>query len=87
MSGDSTVPHNNEAIFNITHIIKHVMILSLETKLAALYIVAREVVYLLVILEEIGHKPPPKPLQMDNAMADAVVNGKIQPKQTKAMNM
>ncbi len=27
------------------------------------------------------------PLQTDNAMADAVINGKIQPKQTKAMDM
>jgi len=33
------------------------------------------------------HKQPPTPLQTDNAMADAVVNGKIQPKRTKAMDM
>jgi len=40
-----------------------------------------------IILEELGHKQPPTPLQTDNAMANAVINGKIQPKQTKAMDM
>ncbi len=30
---------------------------------------------------------PPTPLQTDNAMADGVINGKLQPKQTKAMDM
>jgi hypothetical protein len=30
---------------------------------------------------------PPTPLQTDNAMADAVINSKIQPKQTKTMDM
>ena len=48
---------------------------------------AREAVYIRIILEELGHKQPPTPLQTDNAMADAVVNGKIQPKRTKAMDM
>ena len=34
-----------------------------------------------------GHKQPPTQLQTDNAMAEAVSNGKIQPKRTKAMDM
>ena len=34
-----------------------------------------------------GHKQPLTPLQTDNAMADVVINGKVQPKQTKAMDM
>ena len=38
-------------------------------------------------LEEMGHKQPPTPIQTDNAMADSLINGKIQPKCTKAMNM
>jgi hypothetical protein len=58
-----------------------------EAELAALYIMAREAVYIRIILEEMGHKQPPTPIQTDNAMADAVINGKIQPKQTKAMDM
>ena len=58
-----------------------------EAELAALYIMAREAVYIRIILEELGHKQPPTPLQTDNSMAEGVVNGKVQPKRTKAMDM
>ena len=63
------------------------MTLATEAELAELYIMARESVYTRIILEEMGHKQPPTPLQTDNSMADAVCNGKIQPKRTKAMDM
>ena len=56
-------------------------------ELAALYRVAREAVYIRIILNEMGHKHSPTPLQTDNSMVDGVVNGKVQPKRTKAMNM
>ena len=87
MSTNANVPPNNGAILNIAHVIKHVMSSATEAELAALYIMAREAVYIRIILEEMGHKQPPTPIQTDNAMADAVVNGKIQPKRTKAMDM
>ena len=58
-----------------------------KTELAALYIIAHEAVYIHIILDEVGHKQPATPLQTDNAMADAIINGKIQPKRTKAMDM
>jgi hypothetical protein len=48
---------------------------------------ARKVVYIRIILEELGHIQPPTPLQTDNAMADGIINGKVQPKQTKVMDM
>jgi hypothetical protein len=56
LSSDSIIPHNNGAVLNIAHIIKHVMTSATEAKLAALYIKTREVVYLHIILEEMGHK-------------------------------
>ena len=87
LSSDTTVPPNNGAVLNIAHIIKNVMSSATEAELAGLYIMAREAVYIRIILEELGHKQPPTPLQTDNAMADAVINGKIQPKRTKAMDM
>jgi hypothetical protein len=77
LSNNSNIPLNNGAILNTAHIIKHVMTSATEAELAALYI----------ILEELGHKQPATPLQTDNSMADGVVNGKIQPKWTKAMDM
>ena len=58
-----------------------------KAELAALYIIAREAVYIRIILEEMGHKQPPTPLQTDNLMAEAVINGKITPKRTKVMDM
>jgi hypothetical protein len=48
---------------------------------------AREAVYIRIILEELCHKLPPTLLQTDNAIADAIINGKIHPKQTQAMDM
>ena len=87
LSSGSAVPHNNRAVLNIAHIIKHVMTLATEAELAGLYIMAREAIYIRIILEEMGHKQPPTPLQTDNSMANGVVNGKVQPKRTKAMDM
>ena len=80
LSNEATIPQNNGTILNINHIIKHVMKSATEAELVALYIMAHEVVYIRIILEEMGHKQPPTPLQTDKAMADAVCNGKIQPK-------
>ena len=87
LSTNAEIPPNNGAVLNIAHIIKHVMSSATEAELGALYIMAREAVYIQIILEEMGHKQPPTPLQTDNSMADGVVNGKIQPKRTKAMDM
>jgi hypothetical protein len=87
LSAAVDAPPNNGAILNIAHIIKHVMASATEAELAALYIVAREAVYIRIILDELGHKQPATPLQTDNSTAEAVCNGKIQPKRTKAMDM
>jgi hypothetical protein len=60
LSTNAGIPPNNGAILNIAHIIKHVMSSATEAELAALYIMAREVVYIRIILEEMGHKQPPQ---------------------------
>ncbi len=58
-----------------------------EAELTGLYIMACKAIYIRIILEELGHVQPITPLQTDNAMVDGIINGKIQPKQTKAMDM
>ena len=83
LSKGEMIPQNNGAILNINHTIKHVMTSATESELAALYILARKAVYIRIILEEMGHKQPLTPLQIDNAMSDAVCNGKIQAKKQK----
>ena len=87
LSSDTNMPHNNGVVLNIAHIIRHVMFLATETELAAIYIMAREAIYICIVLEEMGHKQPPTPVQTDNAMAESVTNRKVQPNWTKAMDM
>jgi hypothetical protein len=58
-----------------------------EAEIGALYLNAREAVYLRQILAEMGHPQPPTPIQMDNTTTEGVINNKIQPKRTKAMDM
>ena len=58
-----------------------------EAELGALYIMAREAVYIRQILQELGHKQPRTPMQTDNTTAEQIINNKVQPKRTKAMDM
>ena len=87
LSDHSVHPPNNGAILNVAQIIKNVMSSAAEAELGALFICAREAVYIRLILKEMGHPQPPTPIQTDNSTAEGVVNNKIQPKRTKAMDM
>jgi hypothetical protein len=81
------IPPNNGAILMNATIIKAVMSSAAEAKLGALYLNAKEVVYLRQILSEMGHPQPKTPIQTDNTTAEGVIHNKIQPKCTKAMDM
>ena len=87
LSSDTVHPPNNGAILTIAKIIKNVMSSAAEAELGALYIAAREAVYIRQILQELGHKQPRTPIQTDNSTAEAIINNKVQPKRTKAMDM
>jgi hypothetical protein len=87
MSSDTTNPPNNGAILNIAQLIKAVMPSAAKAKLGALYINACEAVPQRHLLIKMGHPQPPTPMQSDNTTAVGVVNSKIQPRQTKAMDM
>ena len=58
-----------------------------EAELGAMYINARKAVEIQIILEEMGHKQPATPIQVDNSTAKGIVNKQVQPKRTKAMDM
>jgi hypothetical protein len=66
---------------------KNVMSSAVEAKNGALFLNTKEVIYLRQILFEMGHPQPPTPIQMDNTTAEGVINNKIQPKQTKVMDV
>ncbi len=87
LSSNTTAPPNKGVVLNIAHIMKNVMSLATKAELVGLYMMAHKAIYIRIILEELGHKQPPTPLQTDNAMADGLIHGKVQPKQTKAMDM
>ena len=87
LSSDENFPPNNSAILTIATIIKAVMSSAAEAELGALYINAKEAVYLRQILDEMNHPQPRTPMQTDNTTAEGVINKKIQPKRTKAMDM
>jgi hypothetical protein len=53
----------------------------------ALYINATTAVPMRKTLEELGHPQPPTPMQTDNSTAFGVLNNKLTPKATKAIDM
>ena len=87
LSNNDQFPPNNGAILTTATIIKAVMSSAAEAELGALFLNAKEGVYLRQILTEMGHPQPRTPLQTDNTTAEGVINNKIQPKRTKAMDM
>ncbi len=87
LSSDFTIPPNNGGVLYIAHIVKSIMSSATKAELVGLYIMVREAVYIRIIVAELGHKQLPTPLQTDNKMVDALIKGKIQSKQTKAMDM
>eukprot|EP00956_Cyclotella_meneghiniana_P038365 scaffold152976_cov64-Cyclotella_meneghiniana.AAC.2 len=78
---------DNGAVLNVAQVIKSVMSSAAEAELGALFINAKLAVPMRHTLEELGHPQGRTPIQTDNSTAHGVINGKIQPKQTKAMDM
>ena len=87
LSENVKYPPNNGAITNIAEIIKGIMSSAAEAEMGALYINARKAVEERNILKEMGHPQPPTPIQTDNSTAEGIINKKVQPKRTKAMDM
>ncbi len=87
LSNNEKFPPNNGAIQTNATVIEAVMSSAAEAKLGAIYLNAKEAVYLQQILSKMGHAQPRTWIQTDNMTAEEVINNKIQPKCTKAMDM
>jgi hypothetical protein len=87
LSNHVPYPPNNGAILNIATVINVVVSSAAEAELGALFMNAREAIYLQRILVEMGHPQPKTPIQTDNFTAKGFINSKIQPKRTKSMDM
>jgi hypothetical protein len=77
LSNNEKFPSNNGAILTNTTITKAVMSSAAEAAMRALYLNAKEAVYLQQILFKMGHPKPKTPIQMDNTTAEGVINNKI----------
>jgi hypothetical protein len=80
-------PHFNGAVLSIAQIIKFVMASAAESKLAALFITAREMIPHRQTLIDMGWPQPKSPIQTDNSTAAGVVNNTIVPCRRKMMDM
>jgi hypothetical protein len=87
LSNDNEFPPNGGAILTMATMIKAVMSSAVEAKLGELYLNAKVAVYLRQILTKMGHPQPQTLIQADNSTAEGVINHKIEPKQTKAIDM
>ena len=74
LSNDEPFPPNNGTIFTNATIIKGVMSSAAEAELGALYLNAKEAVYLQQILDDMGHPQPKTPIQIDKTTAEGVIN-------------
>ena len=87
MASNIAVPENNGAVHTVAQIIKTIMSSAAEVELGAIYINCREAIPTRHLLEAMGHRQPPTPIQTDNSTALGVVTNKIHPKRTKAMDI
>ncbi len=80
LSNNDQLPPNNGSIMTNATIIKALMSLAAEAELGALFLNAKEVVYLRQILTKMGHPQPRTLIQTNNTMTEGAINNKIQPK-------
>jgi hypothetical protein len=79
--------HFNGAVLSIAQIIKFVVALAAKSELAALFVMAREMIPHRQTLISMGWPQPKSPIQTDNSTAAGVTNKTIVPRQAKMMDM
>ena len=87
MSSNSTHSEDNGAVLNIAKIMKNVMTSAAEAEIGALFLNSRQAIPARRLLEEMGHKQPPTPIQTDNTTAVGFVNKIMVPKANKSTDM
>jgi hypothetical protein len=80
-------PVFNGPVLVTASIIKAVLSSAAEAELGALFYNAKEGCQIRNILNDLGHKQPPTPIQADNACAVGIANDSIKMKRSKAMDM
>ena len=78
---------NNGPVHNVAQIIRNVMTSAADAEIGALFINSRQAIPAQHLLEEMGHRQPPTPIQTDNTTALGFVTKNLQPKATKSTEM
>jgi hypothetical protein len=87
LSENDPFPQFNGAVLSIAQIIKFVMASAAESKLAALFITAGEMISHCQTLINMGWPQPKNPIQTDKSTAADVTNNTIVPRWSKMMDM
>ena len=77
----------NAPILTPTGVIKVVVSLAAEAKMAGLFTNMKEATALRTTLEEMGHPQPPTPVQVDNSTACGIANDNIKLQRSRAIDM
>ena len=86
-SEDDPVPSHNDLVLTISQITKYVLSLTVESKLVNLFTCAKEMIPLQQSLIKMVWPQLQSPIQTDNSTAESIINKRVQPKETKAMDM
>ena len=84
---DYTLLPLNGPIHVVSKILKFVMASAAEAEIGAGFIAAQESIPIRQCLEELGHKQPPTPIQVDNTTAVGFMTKTIKQKRSKAIDM
>jgi hypothetical protein len=87
LSENDPFPRFNRAILSIAQIIKFIMASVAELELAALFVMACEMIPHHQILIAMNWPQPKSPIQMNNSTAAGVTNKTIVPRRSKMMDM
>jgi hypothetical protein len=87
LSENEPFPCFNGAILSIAQIIKFVMVSATKSELAAIFVMAREMIPYQQTLISMGWPQPKSPIQTDNSTTAGVTNKTIVPRRAKMMDM
>ena len=80
-------PRRNGAVHVLCKLLRHVVASAAEAETCALFFNAQMVIHMRRLLEALGHKQPPTPIQTDNSTAHDFVNRRMRTKKSKSWDM
>ena len=80
-------PTLNGIVYSVCKILRNIMVSAAEAELGALFLNYQEAVPIRITLEEMGHSPPPTPVQVDKSTALGISTVTIKQRKSKATDM